>query len=104
VHELGEENSKSVKRGNELHVDAEIMAEGKIQTIFVSIYPESTPEAGQWYFEKTYTKFEGLMNTTFHEDIDIDTEAELGYYEFLLEVTDLEGNVNKYESAIEIIE
>ena len=104
MHELGEENSKTVKRGTELHIDADIVADGKIQTVYVSIHLVSNPESGDWNFEKSYYKFEGLRNTTFHEDIDIDAGAKLGMYNFEMEVTDLEGNVTDYESKIEIIE
>ena len=39
-HELGFENSKTAEAGDELHMDAEVVAENKIDRIEVTLHPE----------------------------------------------------------------
>jgi hypothetical protein len=104
MHELGYENSKTAKRGTDLHIDAEIIADGKIKTVMITIHPEMETGEEGFEVEKTFTKFEGYKNTSFHEHIEIDADAEAGEYHFHLEVLDLEGNTGSYEADIEITE
>ena len=86
IHELGEGdshgNDHTAKIGGELHMDIDIVAEGKIDKIQVRIHPEGEHhKAGvneEWELDTTYTKFAGLKNTTFHEHAEIDSLAEAG--------------------------
>jgi len=111
--ELGYENSKIAYVGTDLHMETEIVAEGTIDVIRVEIHPEgehekkgvsSVSDEGEWEVDKTYTKFSGLKNTTFHEHIDIPMDAEVGDYHFHFEVTDMEGYQTVYEEELEIKE
>jgi hypothetical protein len=106
MHELGYENTKTVQRGNDLHVEADIVAEGKISKIIVTIHPE---EHGgnhdtEWEVDQTFTEFEGLKNTEFHKHFEVPADAETGMYHFHLQVQDMEGNTEGYETEIEVTE
>ncbi|MEX0983061.1 MAG: DUF4625 domain-containing protein [Bacteroidales bacterium] len=109
--ELGYENSKIAYVGADLHMDAEIVAEGRIDVIRIEIHPEgdhakkgvrSALDEGEWEVDTTYTRFSGLKNTTFHDDIEIPADAETGHYHFYFEVTDMEGYQTVIEEELEI--
>ena len=111
-HELGYENSKTAEAGDELHLDAEIVAENKIDRIEVELHPEGDEHKKltrivlseeHWEFDSIYTEFEGLKNTEFHKHIEIPLEAETGDYHFHFSVTDLEGNQTVFEDEVEIL-
>lgn len=112
IHELGHgdthENDHGATIGGDLHMDIDIIAEGKINTVQVRIHPEGEhKEAGEyeeWEIDTVYTKFYGLKNTTFHEHIEIDSLAEAGDYHFDFIVTDLEGNQSSVEADLQFIE
>ncbi|MCA1746361.1 MAG: DUF4625 domain-containing protein [Bacteroidales bacterium] len=110
--ELGYENSKTAYVGGDLHMDAEIVAEGRIDVIRIEIHPEgdhakkgvrSALDEGEWEVDTTYTRFSGLKNTTFHDDIEIPADAETGHYHFYFEVTDMEGYQTVYEEEFELL-
>jgi len=104
VIELGHENSKMVSPGEEFHIDIEIIAEGKIQTISLELHAEEEHKSeGHWEIDTTFTEFEGLKNADFHKHFDVDSTAELGHYHFHFEVVDMEGNQSVYEDEIEVI-
>jgi len=109
--ELGYENSGIGYLGSDLHMDAEIIAEGKIDRVIVEIHYEGDHgkksvslilHGEEWEVDTTYTKFSGLKNTSFHEHIDIPLWAEVGEYHFHLKVIDMEGNVAEKEAELEI--
>ncbi|NOU61953.1 DUF4625 domain-containing protein [Marinifilum caeruleilacunae] len=115
ILELGDGEShgdeRTAKIGGELHMEIEVVAEGKIDKIQVRLHPEGehhkSGEEGEheeWEIDTTYTKFSGLRNTTFHEHLEIDLDAEPGDYHFDFVVTDMEGNQTDAEAEIEIIE
>ena len=104
IQELGYENSKTVRQGDELHVEAEILAEGKIRTVSVYIHLEDHNLTGNWEVDQLFTKFEGYKNTTFHEHFEVPSDAQTGIYHFQIEVVDQEGNVEAYEDEIEVLE
>jgi hypothetical protein len=110
--ELGYENSKIAYVGADLHMDAEVVAEGTIDRIHIVIHPEgeharkgvrSVLDEGEWEVDTTYTKFSGLKNTTFHEHIEIAVDAEPGDYHFHFEVTDMEGYQTVYEEEFQLL-
>ncbi len=112
ILELGEGdthgNDYTAKIGGELHIEAEIVAEGKIDKVSIRLHPEGEHEAegslDEWELDTTYTKFSGLKNTTFHEHVKIDTTAEPGEYHFDFVVTDMEGNQTSVEADVLIVE
>lgn len=95
--ELGLNNSGIGYIGSDLHIEADIVAEGTINTVTVEIHPEGT---GNWEFDTTYTEFSGLKNTTFHKHIDIPTTVVAGEYHFHFIVVDMEGNQTVIESEL----
>lgn len=99
LEEVGTSNSKIGIIGSDLHLEAEIVAEGKINTIKVEFHPEG---ASTWEFDTTYTEFSGLKNTTFHKHIDIPLTVDAGNYHVHLIVTDMLGNETTAESELEI--
>jgi len=112
IMEIGEGdthgNDHTAIIGGELHVEAEIVADGKIDKVHVKIHPEgdhkSTNTLEEWELDTTYTKFSGLKNTIFHEHLEIDTIAEVGTYHFDFTVTDMEGNQSSAEAELVISE
>jgi hypothetical protein len=109
--ELGYENSKIGYAGSELHIEADIVAEGKIDNVTIEIHPEGEHEEksysivlhdGEWEVDTTYTEFSGLKNTTFHKHIDIPVLADTGHYHFHFIVTDMEGQQTTVEEELEI--
>jgi len=110
LSELGYENSKIGYAGTELHIEADILAEGTIDNIMIEIHPEGEHEKSttivldedEWEVDTTYTKFSGLKNTIFHEHIDIPVYADTGHYHFHFAVTDMEGQQTVVEEELEI--
>ncbi len=111
--ELGYENSKIGYAGSDLHIEAEIIAEGKIDKVTIEIHPEGEHEGeyehkrehkheGEWEVDTTFTGFSGLKNTTFHKHIDIPVHTEAGHYHFHFIVTDMEGQQTTAEEELEI--
>jgi len=109
--ELGYENSKIGYAGTDLHIEAEIVAEGKIDYVTIEIHPEGEHEEkstsivlheGEWEVDTTYTEFSGLKNTTFHKHIDIPVDADTGHYHFHFIVTDMDGQQTTVEEELEI--
>lgn len=99
--ELGTNNSKIGIIGSDLHVEAEVVAEAKINTIQIQIHQEE--KNGGWTFDSIYTEFSGLKNTTFHKHIDISSNADTGIYHFHFIVTDMDGNQTTIEEEMRII-
>lgn len=100
--ELGIGNSHVAYLGADVHVEAEVIAEGGINTITVEIHKEDDADA--WEYEYTYEEFSGLLNTTFHKHIDIPADIETGTYHFHFIVTDMEGQQTIVEEELDIQE
>ncbi|MFW6227670.1 MAG: DUF4625 domain-containing protein [Bacteroidota bacterium] len=107
--EIGYENSKVGYRGHDLHIDADILAEGRIDRIVLEIHHEEEhahksgqDEDQEWEFVHSWTEFNGQKNATFHKHIDIPLDAELGSYHFYFKVIDLQGKVTEIETEFEV--
>lgn len=100
--EVGHENGGKAEQGDDLHLEADIVAEGLIQRIHVEIHQEN----GSYEIEKNYTtgKYIGVKNTEFHEHIDIPSDAPLGAYHLHFTVTDNEGQTATAKAHLEVIE
>lgn len=99
--EVGSGNNKQATAGEDLHLEAAILATGKIATVVVEIHSESNtsiPEINQ-----TFTDYAGLLNATFHKHVDIPANQPAGHYHLHLTVTDQQGNVKTVETEIEIL-
>lgn len=99
--ELGIKNSHEAYIGADIHIEADIEAEGIIEKIMVEIHPKGAE--GQ-EIEKTYTEFVGKRNTNFHKHIDIPKDAKAGDYHLHFTVTDQAGNKTSIEENIKIKE
>jgi hypothetical protein len=103
-------DSHTAYQGGDMHIDAEIVAEGKIDYITVELHPEGEEqEEGHehegWEYDSTYTEgFNGLKNATFHKHIKISSETTPGEYHFHFIVVDMKGNQVTYEGDVEILE
>jgi len=111
-HELGMENSKTAFAGEDLHMDADILAENKIDRIELEIHSEGGHHdkgtilfkpLEEWEFDTVYTKFSGVKTPHFHEHIEIPLDAERGDYHFHFVVTDMEGYQTTFEEEIEVL-
>lgn len=104
--ELGYDNSKVAFLGTDLHIEADIVAEGTIDKVTIEIHPEGEHDPSGhdhgWEFEAPFDKFSGMKNATFHEHIDIPVTAEAGDYHFHFAVTDLEGQQTVAETELEV--
>ena len=99
--EVGHDNSHVAYIGDDIHLEADIEAEGRIKSIFV----ELSHEAGNGYKiveEWTSGKYIGVKNTEFHEHIDIPTNAPEGEYHLYLTVADREGNQSQASASVDI--
>lgn len=101
--EVGHDNAKHCHPGHDLHLEADVVAEGLIQRIDVEIHEEN---GGSFKIEKSYTdgKYIGIRNTEFHEHIDIPAEAPLGEYHLHFTITDKNGQQTTVESELNIVE
>lgn len=97
--EVGENNSKTATIGDELHLDAEIDAPGKIDKIVVELHPEGGSGDD---IEAEFTKYAGQLNADFHDHIEIPSTAEAGEYHFHLKVTDEEGQTTEVDAEVDI--
>ncbi len=100
--EVGHENSGTVAAGDDLHLEADIVAEGLVARIDIEIHLE---EGGEYEIEKSYTegKYIGVRNTEFHEHIDIPADAPTGEYHMHFIVTDKNGQQTTGESELKIV-
>jgi len=100
--EVGHDNSKHAHPGHDMHLEADIVAEGLIKSINVEIHQED----GSFKIENSYVegKYIGVRNAEFHEHIDIPENAPLGEYHLHFTVTDKEGQQNMAETHINIVE
>jgi len=106
--EVGYDNTGTVKAGSDLHLEAEVTAEGKISIIRIIIHPEGDNGMKNvlsegWEFDSTYTEFASLKNCEFHKHIPIPASADTGMYHLDFTVTDQEGNQSSIDSDVRIL-
>lgn len=101
LSEVGSGNSKVAYIGGDLHLDAEILAEGLIAKIEVEIHQER----GEFEFKETWTEgsFIGVKNADFHVHFDIPSNAPEGDYHLHLTVTDGNGRTATAESDLKLM-
>lgn len=111
MHEFGYENTGTASPGGDLHMDAEIVAEGTIDEVRIEIHGEDSHKkdgdhsaAEGWEVDEVFADYSGLKNATFHEHIEVPETSALGMYHFYMKVTDMEGNQTVYEADLELKE
>lgn len=87
--------------GEDLHLEAEILAHAKIAGVIVTIHSESNNGAPE--ITQAYNDYNGLINAEFHKHIDIPASHPAGLYHLHLTVTDMNGNSVSAESELEIL-
>ncbi|KJD34379.1 protein containing PKD domain-containing protein [Tamlana nanhaiensis] len=110
--EFGEGSTHSTEpvayKGADIHMEAEILAEATISSISVDIHAHDLTLADgevEWDFEQTYTDASyQVINTTFHEHIDVPSNIPAGEYHITLTVVDELGNSTEVEGHIEIMD
>ena len=101
--EVGHDNSRHAHPGHDMHLEADVLADGLISRIDIEIHQES---GNCFEIEKAYTdgKYIGVKNIEFHEHVDIPVDAPIGEYHLHFTVTDKEGQQTTAECHIEIVE
>jgi hypothetical protein len=99
LEEVGYNNTGVAYQGNDLHIEAELEAEGVIQHLEVELHPEFT---GNWEFDSVFTEFAGLKNSTFHKHVEIPVIADTGMYHLHITITDQEGQQSSAETDVHI--
>lgn len=99
--EVGHENSKQATIGDDMHLEAKIVAKGTIKSIFIEIHQEN---GGTGKVEKKFTegKYIGVKNCEFHEHIDIPATFTAGKYHLHFTVTDESGQSATAESDVTV--
>lgn len=95
--ELGIDNSHIAYIGSDMHMQVELLAEGKIDLITIEIHKE---DGTGDEIEAEFTKYAGQKNGTFHEHIDIPAGTAAGEYHFHMTVIDQLGNSTTVEEEI----
>jgi hypothetical protein len=99
--EIGSGNNKTAYPGNDLHIEAEIVAEANIASVTLEINPVS---GNGWKLNTTYTEgFVGLKNAEFHQHYDVPADAAVGDYKVVLTVVDQAGKTTKIESDLKVL-
>lgn len=98
--EVGLGNSHTSYIGSDIHIEAEIEASGKINTVEVEVFKKD--DAG-WQTKKVYSEFSGQLNTAFHKHIDVAPDAAPGNYVLRMKVTDMMGQSKIVDEDLELI-
>lgn len=95
--EFGHHNNGLGTIGKDLHLECKIKSSSKIKAIRVSIIKDANNKV-----EKVYNsgKYIGVLNTTFHEHIDLPATLAEGEYKGTITVTNTEGTVKTVNAKI----
>lgn len=94
--EIGSGNSGRVARGSDLHIEAQIVAEGTISEAEVHIH------GAGWEHEVDFPQLSGKKNGEIHTHIDVPASATPGHYHVHISVTDQKGQTTEVEADLEI--
>lgn len=94
--EIGYDNSKTVAAGEDLHIEARIVAEGTISEAEIHIHGSG------WEYETDFPQLTGKKNGEIHTHIDIPATVTPGRYHLHISVTDLKGQTTEVESDLQI--
>ena len=99
--EVGKENSKEAIAGKDLHLEGDLVADGLIARIDVTI---AAKNGNKTIVKQSYTegKYIGVRNTTFHEHLDIPADAAPGAYTVTFVVTDKLGQSTTFTSDLTV--
>lgn len=87
--EIGSGNNGIGIIGRDFHLNVEVLAGDKIDSIIVKIQQRANETyTADWSFEVNWGQHKGAKNATLHEHFDIPEDAVEGIYDFILIITD----------------
>lgn len=99
--EIGLENSGHATAGDDLHIEAAIVAPAKIALVTVEIHSETDSSIEE--ISETFTDYSGMINAEFHKHIEIPASQPAGDYHLHFTVIDEQGNTKTVEAEVEIL-
>ncbi|MDO4224818.1 MAG: DUF4625 domain-containing protein [Bergeyella zoohelcum] len=98
--EIGEENTRKAHPGDELHIEAEVKAEGMIKSLELQITPKKSGSG--WVIVERFADAVGKQDYDIHQHYDIPVNAKVGEYDVIITITDLKGQKTTYEAVLTI--
>ncbi|PTB96825.1 hypothetical protein C9994_05550 [Marivirga lumbricoides] len=103
--EIGSGNNGIGIIGRDFHLNAEVLAGNKIDSVTIRI--DQLPEesySSDWRFELSWPEFKGAKNATVHKHFDIPEDAVEGKYDFTIIVKDENGTQLEQTFSLEIVD
>lgn len=102
--EIGLGNNEIGVIGRDFHLNAEVLAGDKIESVQIKIVQRSGETYSKiWSHEITWSEFKGAKNATVHKHFTIPTDAAEGKYDFLIIVKDQNGTTLEEKKTISLI-
>ncbi|MGG6545199.1 UNVERIFIED_CONTAM: DUF4625 domain-containing protein [Prevotella sp. 15_C9] len=97
--EIGHDGEATI--GKDIHLECEILAEAKIKQIEVEIKNKT----GKTMLSRVFNtgKYVGVLETTFHEHIDVPSTLPEGKYDVIIKVTDMNGQMKSVQGEVNFI-
>ncbi|WP_215226158.1 DUF4625 domain-containing protein [Echinicola shivajiensis] len=90
--EIGYDNRKEGKVGEDFHFNADIVAGEKIKTLTVQMLQKQDQSyTEEWEYFVEWNEYKGLKNTNVHKHFTIPENAPIGAYDFIFTVVDTNG-------------
>lgn len=95
--EMGHHNSKKGTIGSDLHLECNIVSMAKIKEIHVTLIKDEKNKV-----EKVYNdaKYSGVLNTNFHEHLNLPENLEEGEYVCAIIVTNVDGGISSVQDRV----
>ncbi len=101
--EVGEDFENVAIIGEDLHLEAEVEAEGRIETVQLRIVQQAgRTYARPWSLEVTWDQYRGQTDAHVHKHVDIPNDAPAGIYDLLVIVKDQRGKTTQVKRDLEI--
>jgi len=102
--EIGSGNNGQGIIGRDFHLDMDVTAGDKINTVQVQIKQKpANTYARDWSFELTWTEFKGAKNTNVHKHFTIPADAPIGQYDFIIKIDDENGAIREEKRDITLV-
>jgi len=102
--EIGSGNNGQGVIGRDFHLDMDVTAGNKINTVQVQIKQKAENTYTEvWSFELTWTEFKGLKNTNVHKHFTIPEDAPMGTYDFIIKIDDENGSSKEEKHNITLV-
>ena len=102
--EVGSGNNGQGIIGRDFHLDMDVTAGDKINTVQVQIKQKTgSTYSKDWAFELTWTEFKGAKNANVHKHFTIPADAPVGKYNFVIKITDENGRLMEEQHDITLV-